>query len=878
MTGALALVAALSVAGQIQVHPTGLKSVGLSHGRAGVRTMQILDKLYEQAGKPSLDFDFARYGDLHDNATGETSLVTFARPASQSPGTYVGADGLIKTAAVNLALYSEQFDNAAWVKSRTTVLANQAIAPDGKQTADKLIRQNINSINVAYQSQSISTLSTYTFSVYAKKAEYDFCTLNLPKDQGWDQDRWISVNLNDGTYQVSTAAPLATSVEDAGNGWYRISISHPTSSTITRSGYIEGRSVSGYGSLAGDDVSGIYIWGAQLEEGSTATPYIKTTSQALAAPRFDHDPVTGESLGLLVEEARTNLVLNSDTLATQSVTTTAAAHTLSFYGTGTVDLTGTHTATVVGTGAYPARTTLTFTPTAGTLTLTVTGTVQYAQLEAGTFPTSYIPTTTSAQTRFADVAAVQDEDFSTTNLLSYSESFTSWGDTNISRDSTTETAPDGQSTALQVSSTAANGTVIYPAAMSTSAERVFSIYLRRVTGTGDIQYTLDNGSNWTTQAITSTWQRYIFPKTTAAQQPGIRIVTSGDAIEMWGASLTATEYPVEYTTTRNLLTDSQDFERGTWVKTAATIGNDVAQAPDGTNTADKLVPSIALSEHFVEHPAISFLANTTYTFSCYVKKSGYDGVAINIGASRAYATFNLNTNTLNTAAGATGDFTSVSGSISDVGGGWVRVSVTAVSASNQLRNLRIAASSDPNNVSHSGGSYAGDDASGIYIWGAQLEPGTTATDYVRTVDTVGKAYRWYEPTEGTVYAIASTPAVGTRGIVGIDDNTANERSELQTDGTDPEFVVIDGGAGSTLDTGTITAYTFFNLTGAYKHNDLAATVGGLAAQTATDTVPTVDRMRVGALQASGTYLNGHIKRLTYWPVRQPDATLQVITQ
>jgi hypothetical protein len=129
-------------------------------------------------------------------------------------------------------------------------------------------------------------------------------------------------------------------------------------------------------------------------------------------PRFDHDPETGESLGLLIEEQRTNLLLSSDTLVTQSVTVTAAAHTLSFYGTGTVTLSGTHSATVVGTGAYPTRTTLTFTPTAGSLTATVSGTVQYAQLEAGAFPTSYIPTTNATVTRNADVASITGANFS----------------------------------------------------------------------------------------------------------------------------------------------------------------------------------------------------------------------------------------------------------------------------------------------------------------------------------------------------------------------------------------------------------------------------------------------------------------------------------
>jgi hypothetical protein len=129
-------------------------------------------------------------------------------------------------------------------------------------------------------------------------------------------------------------------------------------------------------------------------------------------PRFDHDPTTGESLGLLVEEARTNLLLNSATLSTQSVTVAAAANTLSFYGTGTVTLTGVSTAgPLVGTGANN-RVSLTFTPTVGVLVLTVSGSVTNAQLEAGAFPTSYIPTTTATVTRAADVASITGSNFS----------------------------------------------------------------------------------------------------------------------------------------------------------------------------------------------------------------------------------------------------------------------------------------------------------------------------------------------------------------------------------------------------------------------------------------------------------------------------------
>jgi hypothetical protein len=129
-------------------------------------------------------------------------------------------------------------------------------------------------------------------------------------------------------------------------------------------------------------------------------------------PRFDYDPVTLALKGLLIEELRTNLLLNSASLSTQSVEVGASPHTLSFYGTGTVVLSGTASATVVGLGAYPSRKTHTFTPTAGTLTLTVTGTVEYAQLEAGSFATSYIPTTTIVSTRQPDIAVITGTNFS----------------------------------------------------------------------------------------------------------------------------------------------------------------------------------------------------------------------------------------------------------------------------------------------------------------------------------------------------------------------------------------------------------------------------------------------------------------------------------
>ena len=104
----------------------------------------------------------------------------------------------------------------------------------------------------------------------------------------------------------------------------------------------------------------------------------------------------------LIEPQRTNLVFPSNIATTQVRAVTAQVYTISFYGTGSVVLSGAFVGVLNGTGANN-RVSLTFTPTAGDLTLSVSGTVTDWQLEAGSNATSYIPTVTGAVTRNIDI-------------------------------------------------------------------------------------------------------------------------------------------------------------------------------------------------------------------------------------------------------------------------------------------------------------------------------------------------------------------------------------------------------------------------------------------------------------------------------------------
>lgn len=168
----------------------------------------------------------------------------------------------------NLLTHSEQFDNAAWTKSNATITANTTTAPDGTTTADKLVENTANANHTTTWATTLTSGTTYTLSVYAKAAERTQVVVQTSNIGNWAASVLTIFNLSNGTISLGTGTitPLA-------NGWYRCSITATFGAANATGGINVLPASAGAVTYLGDGVSGIYVWGAQLELASTATTY-----------------------------------------------------------------------------------------------------------------------------------------------------------------------------------------------------------------------------------------------------------------------------------------------------------------------------------------------------------------------------------------------------------------------------------------------------------------------------------------------------------------------------------------------------------------------------------------------------------------------------
>ena len=237
--------------------------------------------------------------------------VPFTRATT---ATRTNAAGLIELTPYNLVQYSEQFENAAWSKAQASVTANSTTSPDGTTTADSFIETaSLTGDKAIFTSPlSITAASTFNLSIYVKSLSGDRNVYLRAFDSSFTIGFGVLVNPLNGaivtTQAVGGATLINTNVEILNNGWYRISASGilSTSTTLRFSSYLINGTNSFY---TGNGTSGVFIWGAQVNEGTDALPY-QLTETRLNRPRVDFS--LGGCPNLLLEPQRTNLALRSE--------------------------------------------------------------------------------------------------------------------------------------------------------------------------------------------------------------------------------------------------------------------------------------------------------------------------------------------------------------------------------------------------------------------------------------------------------------------------------------------------------------------------------------------------------------------------------------
>jgi hypothetical protein len=259
------------------------------------------------------------------------------------------AQGLVEVPRTNLVLQSQTFENAYWLKENGSINQNIELAPNDTLTANKFIETSSLAVHGFRNNTGISLNGIFTFSIYLKRGERRYVNLsyNTPAS---NYATGLIIDLDNGniTQTVGTGFVIPPTSVFIKNGWYKVSF------TATYNGnsfiYINGALLptplsvgNGRVNYAGIPGEGYFIWGAQLEEGVTATEYIPTTSvirtkfagitqdggSASNIARLDY--TNGSCPSILVEPQRTNLALRSNELSTAPNVLDGVVATTNFY-------------------------------------------------------------------------------------------------------------------------------------------------------------------------------------------------------------------------------------------------------------------------------------------------------------------------------------------------------------------------------------------------------------------------------------------------------------------------------------------------------------------------------------------------------------------
>jgi len=216
------------------------------------------------------------YSQIPTNGNGD---LTFTRASN---ATRVNSSGLVEVCPWNLATNSENF--SSWNLANVTVTTNDITAPNGTLTADKLtISNNANDVK---QTISVMPNSVYTWTFYV----YGGTALG---QQMRFYDNTNSTNIE--YYNYSSSVVLGA--------WAKIERTF-----TTPSGCYE---IQAWVLAATSTIGTMWVWGAQLNIGSTAKPYFPTTDR-LNVPRLTYQNGGGGCPSLLLEKQSTNLVLYSE--------------------------------------------------------------------------------------------------------------------------------------------------------------------------------------------------------------------------------------------------------------------------------------------------------------------------------------------------------------------------------------------------------------------------------------------------------------------------------------------------------------------------------------------------------------------------------------